>query len=128
MAGKTRKEAHEKTQLTLELADEQSTIYNIGMTMVYMLPICTFCACCCSIFLTKGPITFGILCVCTRLCWLIMGPISLINLASMNDHADYNISVAEEFEIINECGQAAVNVNIGDMKHAIETQRVEVIY
>ena len=90
--------------LTLELAEEQSTIYNIGVTLVILLPICACCAAVTLIPTGCVPIGFGILCVCTRLCWLIMGPISLVSLNSMNDHADYNISVAEEFEIINECG------------------------
>jgi len=115
--GSTRQTAFEKTQLTLISSGHETHVGACGLALVIMLPI----LCClggCSFFFSKGELMAPIasLCCCNRFCWLIIGPIMMTSLAEMEKTAQDNMSVADEFDIINECADSKAYVDAQGIK------------
>ena len=69
---------------------------------------------CCGLMDTSG-VFFGCSIFCARFCWFVMGIILMVNLASMRDSSEYNKSIANEYEIINECADDFAKVDIQEL-------------
>ena len=118
-------EAFEKTQLTLTITGDEWHVRNCGLSLVIMLPVLLCCACC-SMFGGKPESCLLSVFGCNRFCWLIIGPIMLTSLAEMKNAVDSNLSVADEFALINECADSKAFVDGEELK-AIQAENLDKI-
>ena len=125
--GSTRQTAFEKTQLTLSSSGHETHIEACGLALVIMLPI-LLCASGCAFAFSKGEMMASVaaLCCCNRFCWLIIGPIIMTSLAEMDKAAQDNMSVADEFDIINDCADSKAYVDSNAIK-AIQLDQIDFI-
>ena len=101
--GKSRLDAVEKAGLSLESAPEQELhVANTGTAIVVIYSILIGCMPCC-MFFGGGPGPAGVSIVCTRICYIILGPIILSALDQMRDKTETNIDIASQFDRINDC-------------------------
>ncbi len=118
-------EAFEKTQLTLTITGHEWHVRNCGLSLVVMLPVLLCCACCSLVGGKPESCLLGT-CGCNRFCWLIIGPIMLTSLAEMQSAVNANLSVADEFTLINECADVKAFVD-GDELRAIQEENIDKI-
>jgi len=82
----------------LELSGVEDGIWGAGLTIVIAVPLMVVIAAACIFMNSKeAPVIGGAICCLTRLFWLVIGPIILVNLGVINDNIDLNLSTTEEF-------------------------------
>lgn len=64
-----------------------------------VLTTCGFCCAC----VHKKPEIIAVVIICTRIIWLIIGPIILTSLDKISKAIESNLSIVGEFEVINDC-------------------------
>ena len=69
----------------------------------------------------------GMLCVCNRFCWIIIGPIIMTSLAEMEKTAQDKFSAADTLEILNECADMGAWIDSRSIKK-IQREQLGGIY
>jgi len=78
----------------LSLSEGEEQVANIGYAIVIIYPLLCCCGACCSVFgggkETGAMAGLGIMALCPRFLWLIMGIIMLVKLGDMRESAEAN--------------------------------------
>ena len=97
-------------------------IYNCGVALVVIMSI--FMCCCCvfsSFYFMAGRkealiFAVGVLGICSRLVWIIIGPIIISKIAEVQVAVEDNLSIANEFEVVNNCADRYAHVDQGALE------------
>lgn len=110
--GQTRKLATEKATIQIVSSSHGEHVYNCGVAICVIFGMIACCSC---LSFNSPPVLIG-LTICTRVIWLIIGPIILTSLGKITTAIESNLSIAGEFDVINICADEYAKVDTAALR------------